>query len=243
MDAEIYNIAVLARIDLELDDLQEEFGDLPERVEKYQNKYDELSATVVETKGILDDVKKFTSASKITLADLKERETKLAEQQFLVRNNKEFDAISSEISGIKEEYGKLVDELRTVGLKQENLTIVLKEQKGKADVSKKELAEQKAEMKTISADQNDEVQGLVDLKNNYKNKIKKDFTEVYDRIRTYHKDAAVYVRKNSCSGCFSSVPAQKIVEIRNNVDDIYRCEACGRILIPEEAVVDEDILY
>jgi predicted nucleic acid-binding Zn-ribbon protein len=243
MDAEIYNIAVLARIDLELDDLKEEFGDLPERVEKFQKKYDELSAIAEETKGILDDVRKFTSSSKITLADLKDKETKLSEQQFLVRNNKEFDAISSEITGIKDEYTKLVDELRTVGLKEENLTMMLKEQEEKAETAKKELEDQKAEMNEISSDQNEEVQGLIDVRNEYKSKIDKENLETYELIRTYHKDAAVYVRKNSCAGCFSSVPAQKIVEIRNNLDEIYRCEACGRVLIPEEIIVDEDILY
>ncbi|MDQ1267270.1 MAG: uncharacterized protein QG635_2424, partial [Bacteroidota bacterium] len=64
----------------------------------------------------------------------------------------------------------------------------------------------------------------------------------YDRIRKFHGDAAVRVRKNSCSGCFSLIPQQIIVELRNNLNKLYFCENCGRIMYPEEILITDKLL-
>ncbi|HRI30264.1 MAG TPA: C4-type zinc ribbon domain-containing protein, partial [Candidatus Kapabacteria bacterium] len=63
--------------------------------------------------------------------------------------------------------------------------------------------------------------------------IQPNILEEYERIRTFHTDAAVKVRRNCCSGCFSAVPPQKLVEMRTKLDLIFTCEHCGRILITD----------
>lgn len=232
-------LAYLALIDKNLDELEEEFGDLPQKVADQKVKNKALEATVHETEQILEEVKEFCSLSKHTLVDLKAKEEKLSQQQFQVRNNKEFDAITSEIKHVKEESKMLTEKLRQETIKQQNLERILDDQKAELITAKQQLKESKKELEEVQEEQDDEKAEFIEKREKLITKIDKASLAMYDRVRVYHKDAAVKVKKNSCSGCFSSIPPQLIVEMRSEDDVIYTCENCARILIPEEIEITE----
>jgi len=232
-------LALLAIIDRNLDELDEEFGDLPKKVEELTEVVNKNESTVSETEGILKDVKEFCKVSKNTLDDLKVKEEKLSEQQFQVRNNKEFDAITSEIKHVKEEAKMLTEKLRQENIKEQNLDRILQEQKDEFAKSKILLEEAKKEMDEVQGEQDDEKTEYLERREKIINKLDKESVDKYNRVREYHADAAVRVRRNSCSGCFSSIPPQIIVEMRGDENIVYTCENCARILIPEEVEVTE----
>lgn len=239
---QIYNFACLAYIDSLLDEYQEEFGDLPGKVKRLKHRVNELNSLVEESESTLKELRKFVKDAKITIKDLKEKEEKLSKKQFLVRNNKEFDAITKEIEQTRANHNILIDEIRVSGIKEENLIKLLEQQKNDVKEAELEFKEKATELEKISSEQNEEVKVLYKVRTKYLNKINKDYIKEYQRIRTHHHDAVVRIRKNSCSGCFSAVPPQKIVEIRNNLDTLYHCEQCGRILYPEEIIIDDEII-
>ncbi|TAL70039.1 MAG: hypothetical protein EPN82_05355 [Bacteroidetes bacterium] len=242
MNSQIYRLALLSKIDDELDERKEEFGDLPDKLKNIEKRLEEAKIRFEESEQILSDNKKFAANAKVKLKSLKEKEDKLSKQQFLVRNNKEFDAITKEIENIRDEYGKLSTELRTTGIKEENLNAKIDEQKQDVKSIESELKDAKEEFNTITNDQDEDVKLLVKKRKDTLKKINKEFIKEYNRIRDHTLDAAVRVKRNSCSGCFSSIPPQKIVEIRNNLEMIFTCENCGRILYPEDIIInDEDI--
>lgn len=240
MSTQIESIAVLAYIDERLDELKEEFGDLPQKVAEKEKIVKEKKALLEETEGILSDIKEFIKKTKVTLVELKDKEEKLSKQQFQVRNNKEFDAITSEIAHIQHEHEKLVDKMRTEGVKEENLTKIMENQYADLELAKKDLDEMNKEVKELSGEQNEELNYLQKKREKILKEIKASYLIEYDRIRTYHKDAAVRIIKNSCNG--TVIPSQLIVEVRNNKDEIFVDEHSGRILIPEEIVVDDSTL-
>jgi hypothetical protein len=242
MIPKIQLIAGLAYIDNELRFLQEEFGDLPEQVEEKKKKVDQLKAVVDETENILKEIRDFVASAKITLVELKEKEEKLAKQQFMSRNNKEFDAITKEIEHLKQEHEKLATKMRTEGVKEENIMRILADQQKQYQEALQEFEKMQQEYEEISEQQSDEVKLLKNKRKLIVSMLPKDFYDEYNRVMQYHYDAAVQVKKNSCLGCYSAVPSQKVVELRNNLDKIYHCENCGRILIPEEIPFDESLL-
>lgn len=239
MESQIQCIAILATIDLRLDELLEDYGDLPDQIKQIELKVNEKKLLVEETEGILADIKKFVNQAKTVLMDMKDKEEKLTEQQFKVRNNKEFDAITSEVAHFKTEHEKLSDRLRTEGVKQENLMNILQGQKKEYDEASKELEDKYEEAKRLSGDQNTELTYLQTKRLEIVPQIQSKFVKDYERIRSMHQDAAVIIKKNSCSGCFSAIPAQVIVEVRNNANHTYYCENCGRLLLPDDIVVGE----
>ncbi len=242
MKSELQYLAELAIIDQKLDELHEDCGDLPQIIKKLEKKANDIETMVHETEQILADLKKFKSDSKHALQTLKEKEEKLSQQQFNVRNNKEFDAITKEIEHSRSEFVRITDEMRTIGVKEENLNTTLGDQKKIFHEAKAELDAKLAELELITSDQNDELNELKKIKNSLKEGITKHYLGEYLRIRTYHADAVVMIKKNSCTGCYSSIPPQKLVEIRNSDTKIFYCENCGRILYQQEMYIEQSIL-
>lgn len=239
MNSEIYKIGVLAEIDLRIDELQDELGDLPHELDLKRLFKQQAEDTVNDTEKIIKEIKDFCSKAKSTLVELKEREDQLMQQQFNVRNNKEFDAITAEIAHIKREHSKLSEQFRTEGLKLENLSRILLKQKEDLTESVKELNDKQQELIAISNEQDDEMKDLYMKREKITALIKPDFAKEYNRIRTMHKDTAIAVHANSCSGCFNSLTKQLVVDVRNNLNILHYCENCGRILLPEDFSVDD----
>lgn len=242
MSTQNHYLAALSIIDQRLDELIEEFGDLPELEKEKQRELINTKVQIDETQSILDEIKKFVATAKITLVELKEKEEKLTSQQFMVRNNKEFDAISREIESLKQEHSSLSDKMRNEGIKEENLAKMLAEQQKKYDELEKEIQDLKVEIEELAGEQKDEVRNLKKQKDTIQSKMKIQYLKEYNRIRKNHNDSAVQIRRASCTGCYNAVPSQRIVEIRNNKDLLYLCENCGRILLADDLEINEDLV-
>ena len=242
MEYQLTHLASLSYLDLQHDELKEEYGDLPAKIEETRIQFDNFKKIVDETKSILESNKKFTAEAKVKLVEFKTKEEKLAKQQFKVKNNREFDAITHEIDFLRQEYSRLSDELKTSALKEENLLAMLDEQKKQLSETKKELKELEAELESISEGQDEEITKILKIRKDLVKKIAPANYQQYERIRKYHDDVVVMIRRNSCSGCFSQVPHQKVVEIRNNLDSIYICENCGRIIYTDEIKINPKVL-
>ncbi|MFN3269660.1 MAG: zinc ribbon domain-containing protein, partial [Candidatus Kapaibacteriota bacterium] len=220
----------------------DEFGDLPQKIKEKKEHYKELESYVKETQKVLEEVRDFIVKSKKALEELKAREEKLSKQQFMVRNNKEFDAITREIEFARSEFNRISQELQLTSLKEENLVNVLEQQKQEAAEALKELQEYERDYELIATNQNDELKEIKEARQKIIEHLDKHTLEFYQRIRNTHKDAIVKVKRNSCTGCFSHIPPQKIIEIRNNLDKLYTCENCGRILYPEDLEIDSEYI-
>ncbi|MGA1415054.1 MAG: zinc ribbon domain-containing protein, partial [Candidatus Kapaibacteriota bacterium] len=217
-------LSSMSEIDSILDDLKEELGDLPQQV-KEAEEYVRLKTTQAEqSEKDIHDIEEFKSRSHIRLQEIKDKEDQLAQQQFNVRNNKEFDAITHEIESLRDERNKIYDDQRTIGVKEENLRAIMEQSKTELAEAQQHLSEKEQELTSISHGHNDEILEQTKKRASLAKEIPTSIFAEYERIRTFHKDAAVKVKKNSCSGCFSAVPPQKIVEMRNKSDLMFLCE-------------------
>ena len=243
MEKDIAILAKIAFIDKTLDDFEDELGDLPKSVKAKEASVSDIKAKIAETERIINDVRVFVATSKSTLVALKEKEDKLSQQQFLVRNNKEFDAVSAEIKSLKTEHEKLSVKMRTEGMKESNLLLILEGQKQDLNKAIEELGELNRQFDEMSAEQSDEIQIYNRARKSLRLLVSDSLYDKYVTIRKRNHDAAVTVRRDSCMGCYRSIPQQIIVEMRNQVDRIFQCENCGRILIPEWVeFTDEEIV-
>jgi predicted nucleic acid-binding Zn-ribbon protein len=242
MEHQISRIALLAAIDEQIDELNEEFGDLPQQADHMKVKAEDTKKQLDETQQIIKDIEEFVSKARTTLVELKQREDKLKQQQFNVQNNKEFDSITNEIAYIKREHSKLSEQMRKEALKLENLKAIEEKQAEDMQATDKEYKDKIMEIKNISEEQQAEIISLKEKKEKVLTTIDERHLHTYNRARTMFSDAAVAITRTSCSGCFNMLPAQQMVDVRNNPDLVYTCENCGRILLPEDCKIsDEDI--
>lgn len=236
-------IAKLSQIDEKLDEMHDELGDLPKEVKRLENLYKEKKKNIDSLQDELDSLVKFESDTHVTFAENKDREDKLGQQQYdgSVRNNKEFDAITKEIEHLRSEKIRLESELATNTLKIENLKSLLHHAIDDIEELQEVLTAREQELAALSSEQNEEFKELQTNRDEIIKQLRVDLHSEYERIRSFHNDAAVVARKGaSCSGCFSAIQPQRQVEMRNNPQGIYTCINCGRILYPETLVPEDE---
>lgn len=238
MEEQLQLLAQLAAVDAELDELHDELGDLPAEVKKIEKVVRAKQDAVDITKAAIDELNQLRSTAHVTMQESHDKEQKLAQQQFKVKNNREFDAITKEIEHLKQERTDLDERLRTAGVTEENLTSTLQQQQAELDEVHAKLVDKEKALEVLSGDQNEDLKKYIALRLKIIAKLDDTLEAEYERIRTFHSEAAVALRKNSCSGCYSAIPSQRIMEMKYQRDKLYTCENCGRILFTEDVAVD-----
>ena len=214
MEEQLQLLAQLAAVDAELDELHDELGDLPAEVKKIEKVVRAKQDAVDATKAAIDELNQLRSTAHVTMQESHDKEQKLAQQQFQVKNNREFDAITKEIDHLKQERADLDERLRTAGVTEENLTTTLQQQQAELDEVHSKLVDKEKALEALSGDQNEDLKKYIALRLKIIAKLDDTLEAEYERIRTFHSEAAVALRKNSCSGCYSAIPSQRIMEMK-----------------------------
>jgi predicted nucleic acid-binding Zn-ribbon protein len=221
----------LQETDNELDAIEALKGDLPQRVKKLKMELQEARDHFNKIKIDLEETKKARLHWEGKVKALQDKLTKYQNQLYEVKTNKEYDAITLEIDGTKEK----IDEGETKVLEsiesEEQFDADLKELESKIEFLEGELRNRKIELekkiKVTEAESNILEKRRQELIEN----INRPLLYQYERIRKVKGTTAIVtVNKYACSGCFSAIPPQKVLEIKR-MDHLIFCESCGRILV------------
>ena len=207
MQKTLYSLIELQEIDLKLDRVEEEKGDLPAIVDRLKQTLEEKERLLEEQKGRIKKLKIETKTIEIELSAQQEQLKKYESQLYQVKTNKEYDAIANETENVKKKNKELEDRIIENTEESENLIKSNEELESEIDNLKREFEENSEELKEkISASS-------------------------YKRIRDAKRGLALaYCNGGVCSGCYSFIPPQKVVEIRS-MKRLFQCESCGRILM------------
>jgi predicted nucleic acid-binding Zn-ribbon protein len=238
MEQQITLLARLSYIDAHLDELHDELGDLPQEVKRHEEIVKAKTLVAEATAKSLHEIEHLHGTAHVTMQEMTDKETKLTEQQFQVKNNREFDAITKELEHIKVERAALDERLRTSAVKEENLRSLLETQQRDLDEAKSVLTDKEKELEEVSGVNNDDLRRYLELRKKVIAQVEDSLQTEYERIRTFHREAVVALRRNSCSGCYSAIPSQRIMEMKYNRHKVYTCENCGRILVTEDVTLD-----
>ena len=221
----------LQYIDCELMKLDKLQGDLPVKVRELEDEVQKLSQDKDEKQKSLENYYKEKRSIENDVALYKENLAKYREQLYRVTTNKEYDAITSEIENAE----KIVDEKEFRLLELEEFEETL--QKELSDIQTtlqqqlQQLKEMHNELKQRLEETNDERKKLSLERTKYQGNLSRQLISNYERIRTGRDGVALAMLVNgSCGECSSRIPPQRAMEIRQ-MDHVYLCETCGRILV------------
>jgi len=227
----------LHKIDRELLELYSLRGDIPAKIE-------ELTAQCNKLEGDFKSMQEQLSAINEIEDSVQEENDRLLEKiekndeilrSGAVKSNREYDALAKEIddakSKIDENERVLKDEYSG---KKQDLAFQLGGLKVQISEVKEELEINTNELKELTKQTEEEESELKAARGELLRKIGGEDMESYNRINdSRYGEAMALVRKGSCLGCYSSIPPQRVIEIKM-ADHLYHCESCGRILIAEE---------
>jgi predicted nucleic acid-binding Zn-ribbon protein len=224
----------LQQIDASLDELIELKGDLPKIVAELQARLDEKTAEL----GRLEETMKTSLIRRdeidLEIIALREKIERYKEQQFQIKTNRQYDALSREIDAAQERIVQLQKEMEIV----EGKADLAKKDREKLSIeiadAQKELDERKGELEGVNREHEEEELKLRHEREKLVVRINPNDLRTYERIRNAKLGKAVVpVRRNACGGCYKRVPPQTVLELRKH-DRIMTCEHCGRILVSDD---------
>ncbi len=227
----------LQKIDSEIDRIRTVRGELPLEVQDLE---DELVGLETRLKNIQDEIKSVEQEAldrKNAMKDAEAAILKYKDQQNNVRNNREFESLDKEI-----EFQTLEIKLHEKRIKESkfglsNMKEKLDDAKTRFELRKGDLASKKAELDEIVNETKKEEETLIEKSNKAKSLIDGRLVTAYTRLRQNAKNglAVVPIDRDSCGGCFNTIPPQRQLDIQSKRKVIV-CEHCGRVLVPAEEV-------
>ncbi|MFQ5797374.1 MAG: zinc ribbon domain-containing protein [Bacteroidota bacterium] len=226
----------LQQVDLKLDELQELKGDLPSAVKDLQEKIAGLESQVKEQEDTIKSSRIERDKYDVDVAAIREKIERYKAQQFQVRTNKQYDALTKEIDTAEATIVRLEREMDVLADKSRLSREKMEAFQGMLEETRKALRERQHELEEVSKASEEEELQLNHEREKLVARLERKDLAMYERIRKAKDGAAVVpIRRNACGGCFNFVPAQRILELRKN-NRIFACEHCGRILVSDEIV-------
>lgn len=233
MQEKLRFLYALQQVDTQLHEVEELKGDLPSIVAELQTKADELTAKIKELNGFIKQSKMDRDRADMQIIDLGQKVEKYKGQQLQVKSNKQYDALTREIEAAEalatrlgKEMSVLEGKMQVAHQDGENLAKDLEEVSG-------ELKERQKELREVSKEHEKEELKLRHDREKLQARLPKEECDRYERIRRAKGGTAVVpIKRGACGGCYSRIPPQKILELRQS-ERFFMCEHCGRILISD----------
>lgn len=224
----------LQKVDSGLDELEEMKGDLPGAVNGLRAELDAVKQSFAQQEQIVTDSIKAREKADLDIHDFNDKLERYKKQQYEVRSNKQYDAITNEIDfatrsilDLEKQFTVFENAMVAARTEIETLTV-------KIDETQKVLEEKETELRAVSKENEEEELQLKHEREKIVVRLKKETLARYNRIRNARDGKAVVaVRRNSCGGCHNRIPPQRLFELRTSIK-LFTCEHCGRIIIPME---------
>ena len=239
---ELKTLVELQQVDSQLFALEKAKGDLPKRVHELRTQFEQLSELRKQKAAALEATQSGRRAAEGALQMAKERKKKYDNQLYSVKNNKEYDAVTTEIETTVVEIDDTETQILEAIEREDVLKKEVAEHEERLAAAQREFDAQQAILTEREAETGSLAEALQKQREVLAVKLRKPILSAYQRILN-GKDglAVVAVVRGSCGGCSTRIPPQRVMEIRE-MNQIRYCESCGRILvcdITEEETVNK----
>lgn len=237
MKERLLHLYKLHKIDRELQELYALRGDIPEKIEGLVSQKEKMENDYASMQKELEEINRIEDEAQAENNKLKKKIEKNDEllRSGAVKSNKEYDALAKEIDDAK---GKMEENEKTLkeqhSDKKQDLTFHIGGLKVQLDEIREDIEINEAELNELTKQTKEEEAELKSAREKLLPLIPPEDMETYNRINdSRFGEAMALVRKGSCLGCYSSIPPQRVIEIKM-ANRLFHCESCGRILIAEE---------
>jgi len=229
----------LQQVMTEIDKIKTLRGDLPLEVQDLEDEIVGLNTRVQRNAEEINAQQKKVNENKNLIEEAKLKIAKKNEQQGQVINNREYEILSKELENLHLDiqiYEKNIsDSLEEINHRKETRDSL----KVQIDDKKEDLKLKKKELNAIIYETKQEEEKLREEGKTLETLIEPRILSAFKRIRKNARNglAVVAVERDACSGCFSKVPPQRQLDIRQR-KKIIVCENCGRLLVDHDMTIE-----
>ena len=229
----IENLISLAKVDEEIKEIESSRGDLPSRIEKLKIEKNEDEIKIQELTSKLADFDKKESELQRTKEDYQISLDKYKDQLYLVKNNKEYDALNNEIDLVKKNLIDVAEELTLSFNNKENINEEIKLSKSSVEDKATMLDKYSSQLNNLINENEKEYKNLSLKKKQLVNKMDESILQRYNLMLDAKGFGAVPIIGNACGACYTTLPTQLVTEVKQKLDFKY-CPSCTILLYSDE---------
>ena len=231
MDLETKKIINLHKIDLRLQEIYEEKGDLPEIIQEQKEKIKNLKNSNLKSNSEIANLEKEKTDCTSNTSDFENKLDKYNTQMDNVKNNKEYDALLIEIDHLKKENNTLINKMIEIDETIDELNSFIKECGDKTNALMEKLNINESDLKEKSIEFGIEEKLLLKDKKTILSSIdNKVFISDYE---DKDKEILANIYNGSCSSCYTNLPAQSLVDAQKGTS-LITCPSCSIFLYFDE---------
>ena len=231
MDAQLKTLIDLQGVDTRIAAHEGEAARLPKEIAAIHTEIETAKKDVDAGKARLDAAKKDQRTREKDLEVVQAKRSKTEGRLYEVKTNKEYSAVLAEIEEIKQEKGRVEEEILVLMESQERLTADIKDAEGRFKAretqGKQEEAALQERLRAVEADLALVRTERAELARQLPAPVLAD----YDKLLKARGGLALaqVAKPNLCGGCRMTVTPQRLQELRAQ-SALLPCESCGRYL-------------
>jgi len=231
VDAQLKTLIDLQGVDTRIAAHEAEAARLPKEIAAIHAEIETAKKDVDAGKARLDAAKKDQRTREKDLEVVQAKRSKTEGRLYEVKTNKEYSAVLAEIEEIKQEKGRVEEEILVLMESQERLTADIKDAEGRYKTretqGKQEETALQEKLRAVEADLALVRTERAELARQLPAPVLAD----YDKLLRARGGLALaqVVKPNLCGGCRMTVTPQRLQELRAQ-SALLPCESCGRYL-------------
>jgi predicted nucleic acid-binding Zn-ribbon protein len=231
VDAQLKTLIDLQGVDTRIAAHEAEAARLPKEIAAIHAEIEAAKKDVDAGKTRLDAAKKDQRTREKDLEVVQAKRSKTEGRLYEVKTNKEYSAVLAEIEEIKQEKGRVEEEILVLMESQERLTADIKDAEGRFKAretqGKQEEAALQEKLRAVEADLALVRTERAELARQLPAPVLAD----YDKLLKARGGLALaqVIKPNLCGGCRMTVTPQRLQELRAQ-SALLPCESCGRYL-------------
>ncbi len=231
MDSQLRTLIELQALDTRIAGLEAEAARLPQEIARVRAAVEEARREVETGRAHLDAARKATRAKEKDLEDAQVKRQKYEAQLYQVKTNKEYSAVLTEIEEVKQQKGRIEEEILTLMERQERIAGEIKEAEARLKAAERQgTAEQQSLRDKLAS-----VEADLALVRSERASVARDLPVPlmadYERLLRGRGGLALapVTLPNLCSGCRMTITPQRLQELKQQ-NALIACESCGRYL-------------
>jgi len=229
----ISNLISLATVDGKIREIESSQGDLPSRIKKIESEKSELEENTKKLNNQIDDLNKKENSLNINKEDSDAKLSKFKDQLYLVKNNKEYDAINSEIDTAKDNIFQISEELSSIKNDREEIGEKIKLYQSQNEEYVEKLEKYSMQLKDSMSSNEKEYSNLKRQREKLISDLDAHIIKDYNRMFEAKGYGAASILGEACGACYTSFPPQLVSELKDQVDFKY-CPSCNILLYLEQ---------
>ena len=231
MDAQLKTLIDLQGVDTRIAALETEAARLPKEIAAIHAALLTMKQQVDSAKALLDAARKDQRAREKDLEVVQAKRSKTEARLYEVKTNKEYSAVLAEIEDIKQEKGRVEEEILVLMESQERTAADIKDAEGRYKTREAQGKQEEAAFQAKLREVETELAGVRTERGELTRQLPAAVLADYDKLLKARGGLALaqVVKPNLCGGCRMTVTPQRLQELRAQ-SALLPCESCGRYL-------------